>query len=196
MILVLSDEERKRRFNARSRKWAKENPEKVREAKKKYARENPEKTKESTKKYAKSHPEEVREMHRRWSKKNPSANTMEMTKYRRKHKECEWSNGICKSLNEQKKLPEVHHILPKHKYPKYIDGDYNGRDGLDFARKGNNFICYCSFHHYAYHFVYASKRNNKKHESAFRLLQYNLEKWINANKISYEDLMIELARMY
>ena len=92
----------------RGRKYREENPEKLRECCKKYREENHEKVREATKKYAKSHPEEVKEMHRRWSKKNPSANTMEMTKYRRKHKECELSNGICKSLNEQKNLPEVH----------------------------------------------------------------------------------------
>jgi len=111
-----------------------------------------------------------------------------MTKYRKSHTECEWSGGICKFLSKQKKLLHVHHILPKYKYPEYIDGNYNGRIG-------NNFICFCPFHHFAYHYAYSTKRKDEKHQSALTFLWYKTKQWTNNNKISIEDLEIELARM-
>ena len=105
-----------------------------------------------------------------------------MREYRRSHRECEWSD--C----DKNTLLHVHHILPKHKYPKYIDGDYHGR-------VGNNFICFCGFHHFTYHYTYATKRNDKKHQNATRLLWAQVLQWADSNKISIEDLEIELSQM-
>ena len=107
--------------------------------------------------------------------KNPTAKTEEMTKYRRSHRECEWSD--C----DQTKSLHVHHVLPQHKYPEYVDGDYHGRIG-------NNFICYCPFHHFAYHNAYATKRNDKRHKNPTRLLWWQVLQWADDNKISIEDL--------
>ena len=105
-----------------------------------------------------------------------------MTKYRRTHRECEWS--YCEQI-----MPlHVHHILSVHKYPEYIDGNYHGRIK-------NNFICFCPFHHFAYHYTYSTKRNDKKHEQAPGLLWFRVEKWANDNKISFDVLEIELAQM-
>ena len=101
-----------------------------------------------------------------------------MTKYRKSHTECEWSGGICKFLSKQKKLLHVHHILPKHKYPEYIDGNYHGRTG-------NNFICFCPFHHLAYHYAYSTKRNDEKHQSALTFLWYKTKQWADKNKNFY-----------
>jgi hypothetical protein len=95
---------------------------------------------------------------------------------------CEWS--YC----EQIKSLHVHHILPKHKYSEYVDGDYHGRTG-------NNFICFCPFHHFAYHYAYATKRNDKKHQSALSLLWARTEWWAKDNKISIEDLELEIAQI-
>ena len=83
----------------------------------------------------------------------------------------------------------VHHILPKHKYPEYIDGDYHGR-------VGNNFICFCPFHHFAYHYTFSVSRNDNRHQNALHMLWANTEKWASKNKIQVEDLEIELAQMY
>lgn len=115
-------------------------------------------------------------------RKNPRALTKEMTKYRRGHRECEWS--YC----EQIKSLHVHHILPRHKYPKYMDGNYHGKIG-------NNFICYCPFHHYAYHYVFATKRNDVKHKHALAIQWAITELWASKNKISIEDFEIELDQM-
>ena len=169
--MPLSDEEKKRRKRERNRRW--------REA-------NLERNKAVTKKWQKNNPELVKSYKKKYYKKNPQANTKEMTEYSRSHRECEWSNGICKSLNEQNKSLHVHHILPQHKYPEYVDGDYHGRIG-------NNFICFCPFHHFAYHYAYATKRNNKKHESVLSLLWVRVEQWAKDNKISFGDLEIEIA---
>jgi hypothetical protein len=106
-----------------------------------------------------------------------------MLEYRKVHRECEWS--YC----DQIKPLHVHHILPQHKYPEYVDGDYHGRIG-------NNFICFCPFHHFAYHYAYANKRNDRKHKSALTMLWFQTERWAKNNKISIEDLEIELAQMY
>ena len=164
------------------KKWERENPEKVRETKKKYVNLHPEKRRETERKYYKTHPEAARERGRRYRKRNPVANTTVMTKYKRSHRVCEWS--YCDSTSVQ-----VHHILPQFKYRDYIDGNYHGRIG-------NNFICYCPFHHFAYHCVYSTKRNNKKHKVVLPRLWWNVEQWADKNKISIEDLEIKLAQMY
>ena len=223
MILPLSDEERKKRKKESNKKWYKknrkkiikkarkwdvENPKKAKERKQKWQEENREKTRESERKYRGKNPkkekerkrkyrEEHPEIHRKWQKenpelikaykkkyreKNPTAHTKEMTKYRRSHRKCEWSSCGHHSVY-------VHHILSQYKYPKYKDGNYHGR-------VGNNFICYCPFHHFAYHYTYSTKRNNKKHQKALSFLWYGVEQWANANKISIEDLEIELDQMY
>ena len=105
-----------------------------------------------------------------------------MSLYYRSHRECEWS--YC----EQIKSLHVHHILSQHKYPEYTDGNYHGRIG-------NNFICFCPFHHFAYHYSYSTKRNDKIHESALSMMWFQAERWANDNKISIEDLEIEIAQM-
>ena len=99
-----------------------------------------------------------------------------------KHKECEWS--YC----EQNTSIHVHHILALNKYPESADGNYHG--GV-----GNNFISYCPFHHYAYHFVHSTKRNDKTYRGTLDLLWANTEKWAEKNKIQVEDFEIELAQM-
>ena len=106
-----------------------------------------------------------------------------MTKYRRSHRECEWS--YC----EQIKSLHVHHILSKHKHRDAIDGNYHG--GI-----GNNFICYCTFHHFVYHDLYSTVRNAKKHGRALHMLWFRVEQWANDNKIPIEDLEIELELMF
>ena len=115
---------------------------------------------------------------------NPSSATKEMTAYRRTHKKCEF--GYC--IWSETKTLHVHHILPKFKYPESINGNYNGRIG-------NNFISYCPFHHLAYHYSYAHKRKDKKHENALGMLNRNMEEWALKNKISFEDLDLELTQM-
>ena len=106
-----------------------------------------------------------------------------MTKYRGSHRKCEWFD--CPEI----KSLHVHHILSQHKYPEYLDGDYHGRIG-------NNFICFCPFHHFAYHFTYSTKRKDGKHQNALSFLWYDVKQWAVDNKISIEDLEIELARIY
>ena len=90
--------------------------------------------------------------------------------------------------SEQTKSLHVHHILSKSKYPEYVAGNYHGRTG-------NNFVCFCPFHHFAYHYTYATARNDKKHETALSLLWFQAEQWADKNKISIADLEIELAQM-
>ena len=104
-----------------------------------------------------------------------------MTKYRRTHRECEWSG--CEHI----KPLHVHHILPKFKYPEYVDGSYHGRIG-------NNFICYCPYHHFAYHFTYSTTRNVKKHQSALSMLWFKVEEW--ANKVGHEIIEINEESYY
>jgi hypothetical protein len=55
------------------------------------------------------------------------------------------------------------------------------------------FICYCPFHHFAYHYTYSTSRNDKKHQNALALLWSDVEQWVDNNKISIEDLEIEIA---
>ena len=195
-----------------SSKWRKENPEKSRVGKAKWRKENPEKHREHTRrsrekypekererqlKYFRNNREKIRELTKRWKKENPEsvqahrrkynrkhprAETLVMTKYRRSHRECEWSD-----CNSTRSL-HVHHVLPKYKYPEYLDGNYHGRTD-------NNFICYCPFHHFTYHFVYANKRNNKKHENATFMLWGKVKQFADVSKIPIEDYETKLAEM-
>jgi len=151
---------------AKWRRLYQNNIEKYRERARKYYYKNPEKAG----KWAKENPELAKAYQKKYYKKNPPADTQEMTKYRRSHRECEWS--YC----EQVESLHVHHILAKHKHP--------------------NFICYCPFHHFAYHSTYSTTRNDKKHQNALHLIWFKVEKWADANKISIEDLEIELAQMF
>ena len=195
--MVLSDEERKRRHGEANKKWQKENPEKNRESSRKWNKDNREKANKNWRKWREENLEKERKRNREWQKdnpelsktyqqnwreKNPRANTTEMTKYRNSHRECEWS--YC----EQIKLLHVHHILSQRKHPEHVDGNYHGR-------LGNNFICYCPFHHFAYHYTYSITRNDRKHQHALQMLWFRVEQWANNNKISIEDLEIELAQM-
>ena len=95
-----------------------------------------------------------------------------MTEYRRSHRMCGWSG--C----DQSKSLHVHHILPLNKYPEYMDEKWN-------------FICYCPFHHFAYHYTFSVSRNDNSHRNALHLLWANTEKWALKNKISTDDLEIE-----
>ena len=99
-----------------------------------------------------------------------------MTEYRRSHRMCGWSG--C----DQSKSLHVHHILPLNKYPEYIDEKWN-------------FICYCPFHHFAYHYTFSVSRNDNRHRNALHMLWANTEKWALKNKISIDDLEIELDQM-
>ena len=175
------------------REHYKENREIILERTKKDRVENPEKYRKWGRNYRKKHPEKIREWveknrevvratKRKSAKKHPRADTPIMTKYRRSHRVCEWS--YCDSTSVQ-----VHHILPQFKYRDYIDGNYHGRIG-------NNFICYCPFHHFAYHFAYSTNRNDKGHQKFLPLIWLAVEQWASDNKISIEDLEIELAQMY
>ena len=187
--------ENRERARETGRKWYKENRERAREVRREYQEKNRERAREVKRKYREKNPERVREAIRKWKKenpelikshkkkyyeKNPEAQTVEMTKYRRSHRECEWS--YC----EQTKSLHVHHILPQHKYPEYVDGNYHGRIA-------NNIICYCPFHHFAYHFAYSTKRTAKKHKLFLPMLWVRVEQWANNNKISIEGLEIEIA---
>ncbi len=138
--------------------------------------------KEKSKEWAEKNPELVESYKKKHQEKNPPAERPSMTDYKRTHRKCEWEKGIHAGTLH------VHHILPKHKYPKYVDGDYHGR-------VGNNFICFCGFHHFTYHYAYATKRNDKKHQNATRLLWAQVLQWADSNKISIEDLEIELDQM-
>ena len=96
---------------------------------------------------------------------------------------------MCEWLSCDRDSAEVHHILPQFKYPEYMDGDYHGRIG-------NNLICYCLFHHYAWHYAYATNRNNKKHKKLLSFMWNKVKRWANDNKIPIEDLEIELELMF
>ena len=157
-----------------------ENIEKVRERKRRWQKANPEKIK----KYREDNAEYIRSQRKKYREKNPYSATKEMTSYRRKHKKCEF--GYC--MWSETKTLHVHHILPKFKYPESINGNYNGRIG-------NNFISYCPFHHLAYHYSYANKRKDQKHENALGMLNRNMEDWALKNKISIEDLDLELTQL-
>ena len=196
--MVLSDEERKRRDKEAKKKWREKNREKHRESSRKWNKDNREKANKNWRKWRQENLEKKRKMDREWQKdnpelskiyqqrwreKNPRANTTEMTKYRNSHRECEWSD--C----EQIKPLHVHHVLSQRKHPEYVDGNYHGQIG-------NNFICYCPFHHFAYHYTYSTKRKDMKHKIMLDLLWFGVEQWAKGNKISMEDLEIELAQMY
>ena len=157
-------------------------PKKRKEYQKKWEKANREKRSESNRKWKQRNPELVKSYRRKSNERNPTAKTEDMTKYRRNQRECEWSD--C----DQTKSLHVHHVLPQHKYPEYVDGDYHGRIG-------NNFICFCSFHHFSYHHAYATKRNDKKHQNATKLLWAQSLQWIDGKKISAEDLEIEISQM-
>ena len=147
-----------------------------------YYQKNKERIKENTKKWAEKNPELVKSYKKKHQEKNPPAALPSMTDYKRTHRKCEW----VKSLHAG--TIHVHHILPKHKYREYIDGDYHGRIG-------NNFICYCTFHHFAYHDIYSTTRNLWKHQNSTRLLWSQVLQWADSNKISIDDLKDELDRM-
>jgi len=166
----------------RVRKWKEEYPEKARESYKKYREKNPEEYKERVTKWRRENFELVQGYRRKHNRTHPHANTDDMTKYRIIHKKCEWLD--CNSITSL----HVHHILPQHKYSEGVDGNYHGRIG-------NNFICFCPFHHFAYHFTYAKKRNNKKHESATYMLWARVERWANDSKIPIEDYVANLVEM-
>ena len=106
--------------------------------------------------------------------------------YRRSHRNCEWS-GCDRSSGH------VHHILPKFKYPEYLDGDYHGR-------VGNNLICYCVFHHYAYHYGRAKIRKEKEHKKLLAFLWSGADSsvtvWAEKNKIPIGALEIELDLIF
>jgi hypothetical protein len=181
--------------NKDNRRLYHENLEKERARGKMYREKNPEKTRIRHKKYTES--ESGREATRKWRannresisayakksrKKNPRADTEIMKIYRRSHRECEWS-GCDRSSGH------VHHILPKFKYPEYLDGDYHGR-------VGNNFICYCVFHHHAYHYARATIRNEKRHKKLLSFLWKMVSDWAEENKIPIDALEIELELMF
>lgn len=185
--------------NRQGRKHYHKNIEKQRVRGKRYREENREKNRIRHKKYAES--ESGREVHRKWRadnpeliryyanksrRKNPRADTEIMKIYRRSHRDCEWS-GCDRSSGT------VHHILPKFKYPAYVDGDYHGR-------VGNNFICYCVFHHHAYHYARAIIRKEKKHNKLLSFLwsgsDTSVTGWAEENKIPINALEIELELMF
>ena len=181
--------------NEYNRKHYHVNVEKQRARGKRYREKNPEKTRIRHKKYTES--ESGKEANRKWRannrelisayakksrKKNPRADTEIMKIYRRSHRDCEWS-GCDRSSGT------VHHILPQFKYPEYLDGDYHGR-------VGNNFICYCVFHHHAYHYGHATIRKEKRHNKLLSLLWKQVSDWAEENKIPIDALEIELELMF
>ena len=181
--------------NRQGRKQYHENLEKERERGKIYREKNPEKTRIRHKKYAESesgkesinkwranNPETIKAYGRKYRKKNPRATTEVMQLYRRSHRKCEWSSCDRDSA-------EVNHILPQFKYPEYIDGDYHGRIG-------NNLICYCLFHHHAWHYAHATNRNNPKHKKLLSFMWNKVKRWANDNKIPISALEIELKIMF
>jgi hypothetical protein len=181
--------------NEYNRKRYNENREKERARGKRYRVKNSEKTRIRHKKYNES--ESGKEVHRKWRannretirsygkksrKKNPRADTEIMKIYRRSHRNCEWS-GCDRSSGH------VHHILPKFKYPEYLDGDYHGR-------VGNNFICYCAFHHHAYHYARATIRKEKRHKKLLSFLWKMVSDWAKENKITINALETELELLF
>ena len=201
-------EDNREEVRAYGRKWQKENPEKVkgilnkwREANhekliawsRRYKKEHPDKDKENyqknklerirkSKKWAEKNPELVKSYKKIYQKKNPPAQLPSMTEYKRTHRKCEWEKPFHAGTLH------CHHILSKHKYPRYMDGNYHGRIA-------NNFICYCSFHHFVYHNAYAIRRNDKKHEKSHRLLWGQVLQWADSKKISIDDLVDEAKRL-
>ena len=160
----------------RSRKWQQANPEKYRESIKKSRLKNIEKHRERFKKWYEENREYSKARSRKYTEKHPRAQTEIMTEYRRSHRMCGWSG--C----DQSKSLHVHHILPLNKYPEYMDEKWN-------------FICYCPFHHFAYHYTFSENRNDNRHRNALHMLWANTEKWALKNKIAIEDLEIELDQM-
>ena len=181
--MPLSDDERKEKKREYHAEYYKKNREQQLERVRKSKKKNPEPNREAARRFAKANPELVKSYKTKYYEKNPPAQTEKMSKYRRSHRECEWSD--CKQI----KSLHVHHILSKHKYPEYVDGNYHGLIG-------NNFICYCPFHHFAYHYAYSTNRNDKGHQKFLPLIWLAVEQWASDNKISIEDLEIELAQMY
>ena len=161
-----------------SRRYRREHP----ESDKEYYQKNIEVSKEKSKKWAEKNPELVKSYKKRYQKKNPPAQLPSMTEYKKTHRKCEWQKPFHAGTIH------VHHILSQHKHPKYKDGNYNGRIA-------NNFICFCSFHHFAYHNAYATTRNDKKHEKPTHLLWGQVLQWAYSKKISIEDLQDEVTRM-
>ena len=164
---------------ARGKKYREKNPEKIHIKQKKY-RES-ERGKEYLKAWRASNPDSIDGYAKKYRKKNPRASTEIMQKYRRSHRECEWSS--CDRASA-----EVNHILPQFKYPEYVDGDYHGR-------AGNNFICYCLFHHHAYHYAYAANRNDKTHKKLLAFMWNKVKLWAEENKIPINALETELNIM-
>ena len=164
------------KYNASHKRWIKANPEKYREVIKKSYRKHIEKRRESFKKWYEANIEYSKARSRKYTQTHPRAQTEIMTEYRRSHRMCEWSDcGQSNSLH-------VHHILPLSKYPEHIDEKWN-------------FICYCPFHHFAYHYVFSENRNDKSIGNALIMLWDRTEKWALKNKLTIEDLEIELAQM-
>ena len=164
------------KYNAHGKRWKEANPEKYREVIKKSYRKHIEKRRESFKKWYEENIEYSKARSRKYYSRHPRAQTEIMTEYRRSQKMCEWSYcGQSTSLH-------VHHILPLHKYPERID-------------EKRNFICYCPFHHFAYHYVFSKNRNDKGHRNALHLLWANTEKWALKNNLTIEDLDIELETL-
>jgi len=164
------------------KRWRKEKPELWKEIAKKSREKYPEKVKERWEKWAKANLDHIKGYRKKYHVKNPTAHSPESTAYRRSQEMCEWS--YC----EQDKQLNVHHILLRSKYPDYADGNYHGS-------KNNNFICYCPFHHFAYHYVYAKRRNDKNHHKSVSMLWSRVVKWGDDNHIDIGDLEIELAKM-
>ena len=143
---------------------------------------NIEEFKEKSKKWAEKNPELVKSYKKRYQKKNPPAQLPSMTEYKKTHRKCEWQKPLHAGTIH------VHHILSQHKYPKYVDGNYHGRIA-------NNFICFCAFHHFAYHNAYATRRNDKKHEKPKYLLWGQVLQWAYSKKISIKDLEDEVSQL-
>jgi len=159
-----------------------ENLEKERIRDRKRYAENPEKRKRKYILWAEKNHEYLKSYWNIRSKKFPRSNTYKMTIYRRKHRHCEWYD-----CNETQ-IIHIHHILSKKKYPEFIDGDYHGGEM-------NNFISYCPLHHFAYHYAFATKRNDTKHKQSLKLLWGNLRIFADKKGIPMEDLEIELSQI-
>ena len=170
------------------RRWDKKNPTRRREYGQAYKKTEKgkksneryyksEKGKEANKKWKKGNTELVKGYRKKYLSTHPQAQTLEMTKYKQSHRECEWSGCVrTKSLH-------VHHILPKFNYPKYVDGDYHGKIA-------GNFICFCPLHHYAYHLL--STKKDTRHKKGLPMIWDTVVKWAHKNKIPIEDVIAEL----
>jgi len=168
------------RERARGKKYREKNSEKIHIKQKKF-RES-ERGQEYLQKWRASNPDAIRGYAKKYRKKNPRASTEIMQEYRRSHRECEWSS--CDRASA-----EVNHILPQFKYPDYVDGDYHGRTG-------NNFICYCLFHHHAYHYGFATNRKEKTHKKLLAFMWNKVKLWAKENKIPIKALEIEHQIMF